>query len=34
MTMHILNVHVCTIEFILWQWNEGILCYTHVKARY
>ena len=34
MTMYILNVHARLIEFIIWQWNEGLLCYTSVKARY
>jgi len=28
------NFPVCYIELIIWQWNERILCYTHVKARY
>jgi len=34
MTTSILNVHVCLIEFIIWPRNEGLLCYTSVKARY
>ena len=30
MTTYILNVHVCKVEFIIWQRNEGLLCYTSV----
>jgi len=26
MTTYILNVHVCKIEFIIWQRNEGHIC--------
>ena len=32
MTTFILNVHVCKLDFIIWQKNEGLLCYTSVKA--
>jgi len=34
MTIYIENVHVCEIELIIWQWNEGLLYYTSDEARY
>jgi len=34
MAMYILNFHVCLIEFIIWQWIGGLICYTNVTARY
>jgi len=28
-----LNVHVCSIEVISWQKNDGLLCYTSLPTR-
>ena len=35
-TTYILNVHVCQIEFVIWQRNTGLLCYisTNNKTMY
>jgi len=33
MTKYILFFQVWLIEFIIWQWNEGLLSYTSVKSR-
>ena len=34
MTTYNLNIHVCLIEIISWQWNEVLLYYISVKTRY
>ena len=34
MIMYLSKFHLCKLEFIIWQRNEGLLCSTDVEARY